>query len=131
MRNTATMAPMTPPTTARELTLPPDIAEAVRPLVVPLFVVGAVGAGVGLLEAVTVTVKGANVLEVLVLFADIEVLFNPVPVLLARVVVVAVLDVMILEVLEVIAAAFVEATVSEAPPLVVGLPVLVVVAGLG
>ena len=128
IRNTATMAPMTPPTTARELTLPPDIAEAVRPLVVPLFVVGA---GVGLLEAVTVTVKGANVLKVLVLFADIEVLFNPVPVLLARVVVVAVLDVMILEVLEVIAAAFVEATVSEAPPLVVGLPVLVVVAGLG
>ena len=108
--------------------MPPDIAEAVRPLVVPLFVVGA---GVGLLEAVTVIVKGANVLKVLVLFADIEVLFNPVPVLLARVVVVAVLDVMILEVLEVIAAAFVEATVSEAPPLVVGLPVLVVVAGLG
>lgn len=126
MRNTATMAPMTPPTTARELTLPPDIAEAVRPLVVPLFVVGE---GVGLLEAVTVTVRGASGLEVLVLFADIEVLFKPVPVLLARVVVVAVLDVMIL--LEVIAAAFVEATVSEEPPLAVGLPVLVVVAGPG
>ncbi len=120
------MAPMTPPTTARELTLPPDIAEAVRPLVVPLFVVGE---GVGLLEAVTVTVRGASGLEVLVLFADIEVLFKPVPVLLARVVVVAVLDVMIL--LEVIAAAFVEATVSEEPPLAVGLPVLVVVAGPG
>ncbi len=40
------MAPMTPPTTARELTLPPDIAEAVRPLVVSLLVVGT-GVGTG------------------------------------------------------------------------------------
>lgn len=133
MRNKATMAPMTPPTTARELTLPPAAADAVRPLFVPPFMVGMsmVGAGVGLLGAVTVTVRGASVLFVLVLFAGIELFFNPVAVVLACVVVVAVLDVLVLEVLEVIEAAFVDATVNEAPALVVGRPVVMVVVGLG